>query len=110
MKLIALDVEFAIINNETKVAGGSATKGKFGGLPFFNDVNTVDAAGALTETLLNDAIQKAWAQGGTPDMVVVSGKNKRLISGFTGNADRQRSADSTKIKQIVDIKIVGVAA
>ena len=45
----------------------------------------------------------AWSKGGTPDICVVSGANKRIISGFTGNADRQRSADSTKIKQIVDI-------
>jgi len=110
LKMIALDVEYAIINNKTKVAGDATTAGKFGGIPYFNDVNTVAAGGALTEVMLNDAIQAAWKKGGTPDMVVVSGKNKRTISGFTGNADRQRSADSTKIKQIVDVNFVGVAA
>ena len=105
LKLMALDVEFAIMNNATSVAGTSTVAGKFGGLPYFNTVNTVtgSATTGVTEDNLNDAIQKSWDLGGTPDMVVVSGDNKRVISGFTANADRQRSADSTKIKQIVDI-------
>lgn len=116
LKMIALDVEYAIINNDdfnttTKVggvAGTSVVAGKFGGVPAFNYVNAVDGvahAGVeeLTEEVLNDAIQAAWAAGGTPDICVVSGANKRIISGFTGNADRQRSADSTKIKQIVSV-------
>ena len=116
LKMIALDVEYAIINNDdfnttTKVGGvaGDAThQGKFGGVPAFNYVNAVDGVAhagiaELTEEALNDAIQLAWAAGGTPDICVVSGANKRIISGFTGNADRQRSADSTKIKQIVSV-------
>ena len=108
MKMIALDVEYAIVNNDTAVQGTSVVAGKFGGVPYFNDVNVLDGqdhggVDALTEELLNDAIQEAWKKGGTPDICVVSGANKRIISGFTGNADRQRSADSTKIKQIVDV-------
>jgi len=127
LKAIALDVEKAIVTNSTRVRGGEGgvpgvnydadnnanTEGPvalpqasvMGGVPFFNTVNTVTApaTGELTEPLLNDAIQKAWAKGGTPDICVVSGKNKRTISEFTGNATRQRNADSTKIKQIVDV-------
>lgn len=106
LKAIALDVEWAIVNNDTAVQGSSTTKGKFGGIPYFVNSTTLPdnvISSALTEDALNDAIQKAWAQGGTPDICVVSGKNKRIISGFTGNAERQRSADATKIKQVVDI-------
>ena len=108
MKMIALDVEYAIVNNSTRRAGTSVVAGLMGGVPYFNDVNVLDGTAhageeELTEELLNDAIQLAWSKGGTPDICVVSGANKRIISGFTGNADRQRSADSTKIKQIVDI-------
>ena len=104
LKMIALDVEYAIVNNDEKVQGTAVVQGKMGGVPFFNAVedNMVETQ-ELTEEKLNDAIQKAWAVGGTPDICVVSGANKRIISGFTGNADRQRSADSTKIKQIVDV-------
>ena len=103
--MIALDVEYAIVNNAEKVQGTATVQGKFGGVPHFNNVeaNTVTGSGEVTEENLNDAIQKAWATGGTPDICVVSGANKRIISGFTGNADRQRSADATKIKQIVDV-------
>jgi hypothetical protein len=108
MKMIALDVEYAIVNNNTRRAGTSVVAGLMGGVPYFNDVNVIDGtahAGVteLTEEVLNDAVQEAWKKGGTPDICVVSGANKRIISGFTGNAERQRSADATKIKQIVDI-------
>ena len=111
LKAIALDVEYAIVNNSTKVPGASGTAGKFGGIPYFNVVNVVEAddsttygasAGTLTEGMLNDAIQAAWSKGGTPDICVVSGKNKRTISGFDAQP-RQRNADSTKIKQVVDV-------
>lgn len=130
LKAIAQDVEWAIVNNSTKVRYGlGATANDFqysgtdpdvvatfpaaskmGGIPCFNTVNVVDATdtdvyahAALNETMLNDAIQLAWAQGGTPDICVVSGENKRIISNFTGNAERQRNADSTKIKNIVNV-------
>ena len=121
LKMIALDVEYAIVNNNaftngtgnTGFIGGAAevtgTSGALmGGIPsFVNSTltpnNIVTGSTDVTETNLNDAIQKAWAVGGTPDICVVSGKNKRTISGFTGNASRERSADSTKVKQIVDV-------
>nr|DAO05456.1 MAG TPA: Major capsid protein [Caudoviricetes sp.] len=104
LKMIALDVEYAIVNNSDKVLGATSTEGKFGGVPYFNNVNIVAATGGdFTEEQFNDAIQKAWAKGGMPDMVVVSGNNKRKVSMFTGNAQRQRNADSTKVKQIVDV-------
>ena len=110
--MIALDVEYAILTNSTRVLGAVATAGKFGGIPYFNTANVkpvVDASLDFTEEEFNDTIQMAWADGGVPDMVIVSGANKRKISAFTGNADRQRSADSTKVKQIVDVNIIGVA-
>nr|DAQ62571.1 MAG TPA: Major capsid protein [Caudoviricetes sp.] len=108
LKAIAQDVEYAIVNNDTAVQGNSTTPGKFGGIPYFVNStktapNVIAATGSLTENNLNDAIQAAWKQGGTPDICVVSGANKRLISGFTGNANRQRNADSTKVKQVVDV-------
>ena len=112
MKMIALDVEYAIINNDTAVAGGTSTPGKFGGIPAFNTVNVVPIVNAnldFTEEDFNDCIQKAFEDGGTPDMVLVSGNNKRKISAFTSNATRQQSAESTKIKQVVDVNIIGIA-
>ncbi len=111
LKAIALDVEYAIVNNNQAIPGDGSTVGKMGGIPYFNNVNVIDATNstaysdgpALSETMLNDAIQAAWKKGGTPDICVVSGKNKRAISLFEGNAERQRSADATKIKNVINI-------
>lgn len=109
LKAIALDVEYAIVNNDTARQGDATNAGLMGGIPYFINAtklpdNVIAAAGSeVTEEEFNDAIQAAWAVGGTPDIAVMSGANKRIVSGFTGNADRQRSADSTKVKQIVNV-------
>ena len=109
LKAIALDVEYAIVNNSTARQGDATNAGLMGGIPYFVNAtklpnNVIAAAGSeVTEEEFNDAIQAAWAVGGTPDIAVMSGANKRVVSGFTGNADRQRSADSTKVKQIVNV-------
>ena len=108
LKSIALDVEYAIVNNDTAVRGDASTAAKMGGIPYFVSAervpdNIVDAGGKLEEEKLNDAIQAAWKKGGVPDICVVSGKNKRAISLFTGNAERQRSADATKIKNVINV-------
>lgn len=114
LKAIALDVEYAILHNSTAVRGDESTPGQFGGIPYFVNStktpnNIVDATASATyaykeldETKLNDAIQKAWAKGGTPDVCVVSGQNKRVISGFSSQ-ERRRSADETKLKKIIDV-------
>jgi hypothetical protein len=112
MKMIALDVERAILTQDAKALSAVATAGKFGGIPYFNVANVkpvVDAQLDFTEDEFNDCIQMAWADGGLPDMVVVSGANKRKISKFTSNATRQQAADSTKIKQVVDVNFIGIA-
>lgn len=109
LKAIAQDVEYAIVRNDTARQGDSVNAGLMGGIPYFVNAtklpnNVIAAAGnEVTEEEFNDAIQAAWKVGGTPDIAVMSGKNKRIVSGFTGNASRERSADSTKIKQIVNV-------
>lgn len=112
LKAIALDVEYAIVNNDTARQGGASTTGLMGGIPYFINAtklpdNVIAAQGDenadFTEEEFNDAIQAAWKVGGTPDIAVMSGANKRIVSAFTGNAHRERSADSTKIKQIVNV-------
>jgi hypothetical protein len=43
---------------------------------------------AFTETILKNAIQLAWAQGGNPRVLMVGPFNKRVVSGFSGIATR----------------------
>jgi len=104
MKEIARDVEYAIINNDAAVAGDASTPRKMGGIPAFVSTNVIDAGGgALTETMLNDALQKSWEAGGEPDSVVVSGKNKRVISGFTAGLTKTVDAEDKRLVASVDV-------
>lgn len=106
MKAIALDVELAIVTSAAAQRQDAANAGKMGGLPFFNDVNIKDMNGAaLTETAFNDAIQSAWSKGGVPEMAVVSGKNKRTISGFTAGSQKTRDQKEKKAVNVIDIYV-----
>lgn len=105
MKLIALDVELAIVTSATAAKQDGATAGKMGGIPFFNTVNVKAMGGALTEAGFNDAVQLAWAKGGIPEMAVVSGKNKRTISGFTAEAQKTRDQKDRKAIRVIDIYV-----
>lgn len=109
MKAIARDTELALLANASMTAGDGSTAGQMAGVAYFNTSNAQAASGVLTEKLLNDAIQAAWVNGGTPEIVICSGKNKRLISSFTANTQKQQSADSKKLTNIIDIN-VGIAA
>lgn len=103
-KEIGLDVEYAFINNNARAVSAAATEGLMGGIPYFNDANNADAQnGAVTEDLVNDAMQLAYDDGGKPDWMIVSGKNKRVISKFTGLALKTRSMEEKKITTIVDV-------
>jgi hypothetical protein len=108
MKECALDVEYAIIKNTAKVAGDASTARQMGGVEALVTTNVNDNGGtarALTEELFNDTIQLAWAKGGNPNKVVVSGKNKRNISNaFMGSSTQKTtSADDKRLTAAIDI-------
>jgi len=106
MKEIARDVEYAYINNAAAVQGDAATARKLGGIPAFITTNVLANGGtarALTEDLFNDAIQQAWEQGGDPDVAIVNGTHKRVISGFTAGITKTLSADDKKLVAAVDV-------
>jgi len=106
MKEIAKDVEYAIINNTSKVAGDATTARQMGGIQAFVTTNVDDNSGTprdLTEDLLNDGIQSAWQAGGDPNVVVVCGKHKRTISGFTAGATKYLEAEDKRLVAAVDV-------
>ncbi|RLE46027.1 phage head protein [Candidatus Woesearchaeota archaeon] len=106
MKEIARDVEYAIINNTAKVAGSASEARKMGGILAFVTTNVDDNSGTprdLTEDLLNEGIQSAWQAGGAPNVVVVCGKHKRIISGFTAGATKYLEAEDKKLVAAVDV-------
>lgn len=58
--------------------------------------------GTLSETVLNDNLQLCYEQGGNPDTLFVSPKQKRAISNFASSIRRLTSTDQ-KIVNSVDI-------
>jgi hypothetical protein len=118
MKEIARDVEYGIINNATATEGDGDTAGIFGGIPAFNIVNvcnvddgvnyTGDLANKLSETAFNDAVQKAWVAGGNPEVALVSGTNKRLISGWTASSTKMKDMAEKKLTAVIDVNFICV--
>ena len=103
MKEIARDVEYAYLNNSTNNAGDATTAPQMGGLQYFNTTNAVAMGSTpFSEDSLNDAIQLAWADGGSPKTVILSGANKRIASGFTAGSMKTRDVGSKKLVNVVD--------
>ena len=57
---------------------------------------------ALTETVLNDAFEACFNQGGSPDCILAPTKQKRAISGFGQNI-RRLTADGQALTNSIDI-------
>ena len=105
-KELGRDVEYAYINNITADPGSATTARQMGGIQAFVATNILANGGtprALTETLLNDALQLAWEAGGSPDCVVVNGTNKRTISSFTAGTTKQVYAKDKRLVASVDV-------
>lgn len=100
MKEIANDVEYAYVNNSAAVAGNATTARELGGISALVTTNVNDNAAvgrALTEALFNDTIEAIWANGGKPNIAVMSGKNKRNISSkFAGVPTLATNIDASK--------------
>jgi hypothetical protein len=116
---IKRDMSLMIHSNTAKVAGNDSTARKTAGLPTW----IVNAAGviganptgdgsntatdgtqrALTESLLLEASQLAFTDGGNPTLLVVGAFNKRVVSGFAGNQTRNSDADGKKLVNSITI-------
>jgi hypothetical protein len=71
----------------TSYPSSNSTARRMGGLAEFirdtSGANVRDAGGAdLDEILLNRLLQDIWEDGGSPDIVMVGGRQKVMISGF----------------------------
>ncbi len=102
LKEIALDVEYAIVTNDSTALSGAATEGQMGGIPYFNTVNVINAT-AFTELSLNDAIHEAWKKGGKVDTVLLSGANKRIMSGFVTSVTKNMKDVDKKRVNVIDV-------
>jgi hypothetical protein len=56
---------------------------------------------AFSETILKSVIQKVWASGGTPKVLMVGPVNKARVSGFTGIAEIRREVTGNRQATII---------
>lgn len=105
MKALSRDIEYMLVINSASASGASGTARKSKGLLGWITTNVVTASAStvdVTETHLNDALQKMWEAGGQPSIVLCGAYQKRKISAFTTNT-RQTVADEKTLTSAVDI-------
>lgn len=95
MKELAIDCEYNIVN-QTGNSGGSASARKMKGILTWITTNNVTGTGtgaeALTKTMVDDALQKAYDQGGKIDKIYCSSFQQRKFDGFTTPVTRNLDA------------------
>ena len=106
LKELAFDCEKAIIEQNTKILGtvNNPTR-QFGGLPFWIVSNVITAPTSadanFTFDLVNNALEQTWNEGGKPSMLLVSPRNKRIVSTFT--AGHTKFMDGNKTKKLTQV-------
>ena len=119
---IKRDMESSLLANQAAVVGNSTTARRTAGLPAWLRTNFSKGSGgaeptlsatndgnpnaartdgtqrAFTETMLGDAIQQVWAQGGDPKIAMFGPVNKRKSSSFAGIAANRMNQPSGTAK------------
>ena len=110
LKELAFDCEQALVTQTTRSPGGwpppAPAPRIFGGLPFWivSNVLSNGAPRALTFTLINSALEQTWNEGGKPSILLVSPRNKRVISTFTAGSTKYMDANKTnKLTHMISV-------
>ena len=107
LKELAFDCEKAIIEQTNKILGSMAIPREFGGLPYWIITNVLSNGGtarSLTFGLINDALEMTYNEGGHPNILLVSPRNKRIISTFTaGNTKYMDGNKTRKLSQVISV-------
>lgn len=91
---------FLRTNDNRGTSGADPTlSGSTSGYP--NAAPTDGTQRAFTEVILKDVIQKAWASGGSPKMLMVGPVNKQKVSAFAGIASQRFNVNGAKPGVIV---------
>ena len=120
-KELRLDIERAFFLNNAREAGSSSTPREFAGIPAWLTTST-DAGGsgsdptgdgsdahvdgtqrALTQDMLNNALQSAWEAGGKPDCLYAGSHNVTAMAGFTGSNNQRNTVNKNELSYAVDV-------
>lgn len=106
------DIEKVISDNNAKVAPSGSTASETAGLGAWlvsnqstagdgtdptgdgTDVRAGGTARNFTEDMIHAVMESTWSNGGRPSMLVAPAFNRRKISGFAGQANRQSYVDA----------------
>lgn len=117
------DMETALTQNATAVAGSSTVARQLRGLEGWvatnSDLGATGAAPnyltntaatdgtqrAFTEAQLKNVIQLAWAQGGNPGVIMLGGTQKQTFSTFTGASTRFDKGEDKQVTAAVDVYV-----
>ena len=109
-KELKRDVEFAMVgNDQTGNAGNASTARQLKSAQKWIDTATTDTAGsdrALTETILENVLEKCYNEGGNPNMVMVTPSHSKTIAGFAAASGRNRDfGTGTKVVNAVNLYV-----
>lgn len=120
------DIETSICANKAYATGAATVARVLAGIPAWLTTNTSAGTGgadpttigsaartdasagnlrAFTEALLAGVIQDVWTNGGNPNTIFVGAFNKRVASGFNGNATKFKNAEDKTIVAAADIYV-----
>ena len=109
LKELAFDCEKAIIEQNTKILGtvNNPTR-QFGGLPYWIGTNVFTAPTSTNPNLtfdeINNALEQTWIAGGKPSMLLMSPRNKRVVSTFTAGHTKYMDGNKTKkLTQVISV-------
>lgn len=120
MAALKRDMEFALTQNTTAIAGATrqlrglegwvATNNSLGAggaapVPGSNTAPTDGTQRAFTEALLKPVLQSIWNQGGKPDTIMVGGTQKQIFSTFTAGMTQFGDADDKKLVATIDVYV-----
>lgn len=116
------DMETSLLANTAEVGGSSGTARVLGGIETWIGTNTSVGAGGgtntngnsarttgtnrdFTEDQLKEVLRECWVSGGDPDVIMVGGYNKQVLSGFTGNATKtvELGGGARKLEAAIDV-------
>ena len=117
------DIEYALCNNTTAVAGSASVARQTRGLegwiatnnslgasgvapnPITNVAPTDGTQRALTEALVKTTLNAIWTAGGNPDTIMVGGTQKQLFSTFNGGGTQMGNLDDKKLIAAIDVYV-----
>ena len=106
LKALAFDCEKALIEQDAAIPGSlNDMTRQFGGLPYWIVTNDFTASGGkLTFDEINNALEQTWNVGGKPSILLVSPRNKRIISTMTAGHTKYMDGNKTrKLSQMISV-------